>query len=256
MKAPASPTAIERDLHNMTHLPFRSWCLVCLKAKSKSDQHKHLKLKQPLIQVDFAFWTDSTGFSLPILTAIDVISAMASASALPSKEFSNYAVTELKRFVYEVGRTYEIIQCGQENVSIAIVKAVINEIGGTTYRLASKGSGQRQGSVGRHHETLDGQGRALRMRIELAYTVTISSKDAIVPWIVSHASWLLNRYLLHDDGLTGYQRRWQQYVQQYICEFGETVIYLDPDMHKSKENIWISWNEGLWLGRCSDPAEH
>ena len=121
-KPPTEPTAIERAQHNMTHLPFRSRCLVCLKAKSKSDKHKRLKLRHPLVQIDFAFWADSTWLSLPILTAIDIISTMSSASALPSKEFSNYAVTELKKFVYEVGRTYGRLHCDQENPSSLLPK--------------------------------------------------------------------------------------------------------------------------------------
>ena len=102
LKAPEGSTAAERALHDMTHLPFRSRCLVCIKPKSKSDQHRRLKLEQPLIPMDFAFWTDSGGFSLPILAAIHVISTKASALALPSKEFSSCAATELKRFTHEV----------------------------------------------------------------------------------------------------------------------------------------------------------
>ena len=56
-----APTATERALHNMTHLPFRSWCAVCAKAKSKSYEHRRLKLKSPLVQIDCAFWVDSSG---------------------------------------------------------------------------------------------------------------------------------------------------------------------------------------------------
>ena len=144
---------------------------------------------------------------------------MASASALPSKESSRYAITELKRFVYEVGRTYGNLQCDQENSIIAIIKAVIREVGGLKFRLATKGSSQTQGSVERFHETLDGQGRALRIHVEMAYGVSITSRDPITSWIVRHAAWLLNRYLLHDDGLTSYQRRWQRSFQMSICEF-------------------------------------
>ena len=147
LAVPSTPTAIERSLHQMTHLPFRSWCLVCLKAKSKSDQHRRLKLKEPLIQVDFAFWVDSTGFSLPILTAVGVQSSLASASALPSKEISRYAITELKRFVYECGSTFGNIQCGQENCIIGIVKAVVREVGGLKFRLATKGKSQTQAHI-------------------------------------------------------------------------------------------------------------
>ena len=124
---------------------------------------------------------------------------------------------------------------------------MIKEIGGLKFRLASKGSSQSQGSVERFREFLDGKGRALRIHIELSYDVTLSSKYAIMPWIVRHASWLLNRYLLHDDGLTRYQRRRQQSFQQSICEFGESVIYLDPDKHKSENNIEIKWDDGIWL---------
>ena len=34
------------------------------------------------------------------------------------------------------------------------------------------------------------------------------------------------------------------------------MIYLDPLMQKSKKKIEIKWNEGLWLGKCSESAEH
>ena len=74
---------------------------------------------------------------------------MASASALPAKEFSNYAATELKRFVYEAGRVYGNLQCDQETAFTAAAKAVANEIGGSKFRLASRASSQSQGSVER-----------------------------------------------------------------------------------------------------------
>ena len=115
LRVPNLPTDNERALHNMTHLPFRSWCLVCLKVKSKSDQHRRLKLKSPVIQVDFAFWIDRFRHQLVLLTGIDVLSSLLFAAALPSKETSPYAVTELKRFVYETGRTYGIIQSDKES---------------------------------------------------------------------------------------------------------------------------------------------
>ena len=122
----------------MTHLPSRSWCAVCIKAKSKSDQRRRLKLKKPVIHIDFAFWVDSNGISLPIRTAVDVLCTMSSASAPPSKEFNNYAVTELKRFIYEVGRTYGHLQSDQYNSIIAIAKAAIRDIGCLQFRMPSK----------------------------------------------------------------------------------------------------------------------
>ena len=44
-------------------------------------------------------------------------------------------------------------------------------------------------------------------------------------WIVKRASWLLNRFLIHDDVLSSYQRRFKQPSMIGIAEFGETVNF-------------------------------
>ena len=33
--APKQPSVMERKLHEVTHLPFRSWCAFCVQAKSR-----------------------------------------------------------------------------------------------------------------------------------------------------------------------------------------------------------------------------
>eukprot|EP00971_Amphidinium_carterae_P249390 4950400-Amphidinium_carterae.2 len=40
--APQEPSAAERELHNLTHMPFRSWCEICVKSRS-------------IIQLDYTF---------------------------------------------------------------------------------------------------------------------------------------------------------------------------------------------------------
>ena len=137
--------------------------------------------------------------------------------------------------------------------------AAIREIGDLTLRLAPCGSSQSQGSVERFHETLDGQGRAVKLHVELAYKITLSGFDPIMALIVRHACWLLNRYLIGSDGLTAYQRRWNQNFQQALCEFSETVLYMIPSREQSnkglKQKIEYRWDEGIWLGRCTESSE-
>ena len=36
---PGDPTSREREHHNATHIPYRSWCPVCVKAKGKEETH-------------------------------------------------------------------------------------------------------------------------------------------------------------------------------------------------------------------------
>jgi hypothetical protein len=40
LQIPVEPTPQERELHNLTHIPFQSWCTICVKAKGRADHHK------------------------------------------------------------------------------------------------------------------------------------------------------------------------------------------------------------------------
>ena len=36
---PSDPTSEERERHNKTNLPHRSWCAVCVEARAREDKH-------------------------------------------------------------------------------------------------------------------------------------------------------------------------------------------------------------------------
>ena len=40
LSVPTEPTEQERLVHELTHLPFRSWCEFCVKAKSKQSRSR------------------------------------------------------------------------------------------------------------------------------------------------------------------------------------------------------------------------
>ena len=42
-KSPHSPTQDEKEKHNVTHLPYRNWCPICVQAKGKEDDHRKAK---------------------------------------------------------------------------------------------------------------------------------------------------------------------------------------------------------------------
>ncbi len=37
---PGDPTPQEREEHCVTHVPYRSWCPICVKAKGKEESHR------------------------------------------------------------------------------------------------------------------------------------------------------------------------------------------------------------------------
>ena len=58
LRAPRAPTAQERDEHNLTHLPYRSWCPHCIRGKSKASPHKQSAedcKEKAMISIDYAF---------------------------------------------------------------------------------------------------------------------------------------------------------------------------------------------------------
>ena len=38
---PGDPRTKEREDHNATHIPFRSWCPICVKAKGREEAHRN-----------------------------------------------------------------------------------------------------------------------------------------------------------------------------------------------------------------------
>eukprot|EP00435_Cladocopium_sp_Y103_P025937 s2422_g6.t1 len=57
--APAQPTMRERKLHEVTHIPFKKWCSVCVQAKSRSNHQRATppdemsQRSYPTLQCDF-----------------------------------------------------------------------------------------------------------------------------------------------------------------------------------------------------------
>ena len=57
---PLRPSIKEVEEHNLTHLPFRNWCIFCVKGKAKDDPHRR-RIKQneeqevPIVSVDYMF---------------------------------------------------------------------------------------------------------------------------------------------------------------------------------------------------------
>ena len=144
-----------------------------------------------------------------ILTSIDVISQMVMSVTLPSNSVNRYGLTELKLFIFGMGRTYAFIQSDDESSIKAWINASGKEVLGLRMRKASTGSHGSQGSVDRQLQTLFGAVRTTRLALieRLGDSLDfIDVKHPICPWIIKHSQWLLSICVIHTDGVTAYQR--------------------------------------------------
>ena len=72
--APKQPSAMERKMHEVTHLPFRAWCSFCVQAKSRGNYKHRTPADEsssrsfPTVQVDLFAMPNSMG----VLLMVDV----------------------------------------------------------------------------------------------------------------------------------------------------------------------------------------
>ena len=117
---PNEPAEQQRATHNLTHVPYRSWCEHCVKAKGRENQSKRQTDRQPVIQVDYCFVNTGPDVNQrTMLTAVDVQTGLSTAVVVPNK-----------KFIYETGRTYGKLQYDKEPALKALVTDVAKELGG------------------------------------------------------------------------------------------------------------------------------
>ena len=264
IKSPEQPRPQERAEHNLTHLPFRSWCQLCVQSKGKADAYKQQKQTSttPVLQFDFCYFkTIGEIRTTPILTGIDVETGMAMAVVTDNKSGDfTYHVQAIQAFLLKCGRVQAtlnstVLQSDQEDHLIALLKATAAKMGGNiSVRQSPAYSSQSQGSVERFHRTLMGQVRTLKAQLEHNYNIRLTSQHPIMPWLVRHSVYLLNRYAVHADGNTSFFRRWNKKHQSPLCEFGETVQYQLPT-HKDLPKLEPRFMPAIWLSKDTASGE-
>ena len=73
-RVPDEPTRLEAEEHELTHVPFRSWCPACVAGKAKHWPHKTQRTNTedeevvPSIHMDYWFMRDDTEGSVTVIT--------------------------------------------------------------------------------------------------------------------------------------------------------------------------------------------
>ena len=113
LKVPSTPSSAERKLHELTHLPFRSWCEVCQRAKGLQGQHKHQSQKKSsVIQLDHSFYkVPGSVQNLKVLTFTETSTSICGAVIVPDLSANQVGIKALKQFIMVNGFTHSVLQC-------------------------------------------------------------------------------------------------------------------------------------------------
>ena len=245
-----------REAHSLTHMPFRSWCTVCQRAKGQHQHHKGNQKLTSVIQLDHSFYkVPGESQNLKVLTFIETITSMSGAVIVPDLSANEVAVKTLKKFIAVNRFTKSVLQCDGHSGLVSLQEQVGHDMSLPT-QISPPYSHQSQGTIERFHKTLYGQpGQVRAIRIGLADHLNVDAEDhdaALMPWIIQHMTFQINRYLVRSDGKTSFEKVFKKPQRSPIVHFWESVlahIQSQPPSRKLQIRASSQKSFGLWLGK-------
>ncbi|CAE8585279.1 unnamed protein product, partial [Polarella glacialis] len=252
----------ERMRRNLVHLPFRSWCQVCIRARAREDPHGARQvgqetLEQPaLVQMDYTFME-----KLKLLTAYLLDHGYGAATVVQSKGPELYAISWLLKLLDQLGLEDVMLHIDPE----AALRAVAEKIRAmrqkkTLIQEAPVRSPQSIGGVSRYQRSLQEQIRALRLQLQESLNSEIGVEDAIVTWMVRHAAWLLARFAPWREGAAPYTRHRGAPYRGKVVQFGEYALAMNSEGYRRgaqrTSKFDSRWLGGVWLGKTGASDEH
>lgn len=255
--APIKPTKEEQDLHKITHIPMRSWCDFCVRAKAQELDHALQKVKGllPLIAADWMYTgKEADEKSIPTLNLCDRDTGALNPSPAPSKAPTIYTVYVIDAFISGLGYLRIIFQTDQEpamlKLQMELMKYRHHQI---VPQKSPKYSHESNGLVENGNKLVHGQVRVLILQVEDNYEIILSSEHVIMYWIIRHSGFLLNRFGIKHDGHCPYYHIKGKEYNGLLVEMAEVVWFKDSTVAAKAESQWQS---AVWLGKDNESDEH
>ena len=174
------------------------------------------------------------------------------------KGITKHQLHQAKKWIITNGFSDAVIQGDAETSLIQLTEKLASELG-LQHRVPPPYSHQSQGRVERFHRTLHEQIRTIRYQWAAHLGIRASAlPPASLPWIIQHAVFIANRYIIHNNGATSYSNNYHREYDGVILHFGENIWAEIKNIPSKKLD---SRNEpqklkGIWLGRDTSTNEH
>ena len=273
LKAPPIVSQKEIDEHNATHCPFRIWCRYCVLGRAHKCAHRKLKedeeLKVPRVSMDYFYASgrDEKAKENPMLVVINEESGEKYARAVGNKGLENKEIAEwLIKDLSEEMKTWGhaggvggkvILKCDGEKAMTAMRDALGRFNGGTVIpEQSAKGESQSNGRAEDAGKLVREFLRVLKEQVEGEAKIKIEGNEAITQWMIRWAAMLCSRFLVGQDGRTGFERRRGRMCRILVIPFAEYVWYRQIRKGKTQEDkLESEMKEGVWLGHARNSNE-
>ena len=138
IKVAQMPTQEEVEQHMVTHLPFRSWCVHCVKGKAKAQGHNRQggidhDGDVPVVSIDYMFMhgkqKEGEEKGMPIVVWVVRKSKVIRSRVVPQKGRDSYAIRNLTHDVSQLGYKKVVLKSDGEPALIELKRRVKNESG-------------------------------------------------------------------------------------------------------------------------------
>ena len=230
---PDRPTPEMIAAHEVSHLPYRSWCRACVAGRGRAFQHKASTHEStvPVVSMDYLYFNErADGSGLPTVVLRDRRSKAIFSHLLPCKRTtgSTHPERAILKDLNFLGYKKLVLKNDQEPAIKALAVAVRNGFSGEIVPEESpKGDahGQSNGEAERSVQTVQGMVRTLKAGLE-EKGITIGPTSAVLAWMTPF------------QRIKG--RRWQVALP---C-FGEAIDF----RCNTRSKLDARWQAGVFLG--------
>ena len=253
---PGMPTQAEVHEHEATHLPYRSWCPVCVAGRRDNPQHRKRDDEDrevPEVMMDYAFVRrQDEKETLTILIVKDRDSRALRGAVMRHKgvclaEATDRATDIIKGFGHP---DKIIVKVDNEHALTALRTEVIQRLpkGAIPSEPPTRES-QSNGAVENGVKLFKGMLRVHLLALEKKLEGHIPSSHPVMAWLVEHIGDVVTKYMQGADGKTAYRRLFGKHVHEEGLEFGEKVMYKLKKTQDTNVVLDPRWLPGIWLGR-------
>ena len=120
------PSEEEVQMHNATHVPYRSWCPHCVKGQLKASAHRgqdRSKNKVPTVSMGYFYVIKAEAEDErgpPTLALVDDKTGMLTGAVLRQKGVEEWSIRVVKGFVEMLGYKKVIMKSDNENAIMAL----------------------------------------------------------------------------------------------------------------------------------------
>ena len=256
IKVPIQPTDEERREHEISHIPYRSWCGDCVRGKGLTSAHRRhsqgeeeKEQRRPLIALDYFYLGQDEEQSLPILAMVEEKTGRTYAICMPEKGVrNNYNAAAAAKVLKVSGCLGGILKSDTERALVALRSRLQEMYPTLGTEDATKGESQSNGLIESYVGKIQAQARTMKSALDRHYPGLLHSRHPVLPWMIDYAAALMSRFNRGSDGFTPYERSTGKKWRVQVPEFGEAVWYQPLKGERASGKLEAKFEEGIFLG--------